>query len=245
MLFENKTKNEGKYYLYQYVRLDKNEVFYIGISTRYKGSNDHSRAKWGRHNHICRKITGKTEYRIEIIDEHNDYDYIKQREINLIAQYGRISNGTGCLANLTDGGDGTTNSILRKKCYSYTLAGIFHMEFDSLTAAANYFHTTIGSLYPVMKYPKKGYLCAGYQFRDYKTDYIPATVDKHERTSRQFAKPIIQLTRDGKFVKEWKSAVEAAKTLGFIGSRRHICDCCLGARKTAKGFRWQFKENNS
>lgn len=35
---------EGKHYLYRHIRLDKNEVFYVGIGTKFK-SHSYGRAK--------------------------------------------------------------------------------------------------------------------------------------------------------------------------------------------------------
>ena len=52
--------------------------------------------------------------------------------------------------------------------------------------------------------------------------------------------PIVQLTLDGKFIKEWESAATAAKTLGFNFS--HISACCRGERGQHKGFKWMYKE---
>ena len=61
---------ENKYYLYRHIRLDKNEVFYVGIGTK-RNNNDYSRAyskllrnKWWNN------IINKTSYRIE-----NCYSY--------------------------------------------------------------------------------------------------------------------------------------------------------------------------
>lgn len=37
--------DEGKYYLYRHIRLDKNEPFYIGIGTKNKHKYPYFRAK--------------------------------------------------------------------------------------------------------------------------------------------------------------------------------------------------------
>lgn len=59
--------------------------------------------------------------------------------------------------------------------------------------------------------------------------------------SKLKSKPIVQLTLDGKFIKEWASSTEAAATLGFNHS--NISACCNGERKTHKGFKWMHKSD--
>ena len=45
--------------------------------------------------------------------------------------------------------------------------------------------------------------------------------------------PIVQMTRQGEFIREWDSATAATNELGFK-SRSKISDCCKGNRKTHK-----------
>lgn len=100
---------EGKYYLYRHIRLDKNEPFYIGIGTKQLINNKYLyyvRSYSKDRNIIWNRIVAKTKYKSEILLESNDYEFIKQKEIEFIKFYGRIDLKTGCLANLTDGGEG-------------------------------------------------------------------------------------------------------------------------------------------
>lgn len=53
--------------------------------------------------------------------------------------------------------------------------------------------------------------------------------------------PILQFSKDGTFIKEWQSALEAQRQLGI--GHPHICSCCQGKRKTAGGFIWRYKDN--
>lgn len=52
-------------------------------------------------------------------------------------------------------------------------------------------------------------------------------------------KPIVQLTKDGDFVNEFNSGLDAEIETGI--SRSHISQCCRDLRKTAGGFIWRFK----
>lgn len=54
------------------------------------------------------------------------------------------------------------------------------------------------------------------------------------------SKPVIQNTKNGEFIKTWKSAREAAKQLGLYPG--NISKCCNGVLKTTGGFRWKFAE---
>lgn len=100
-------------YVYKHVRLDKNEIFYVGIG---EGKNySRSKNKTGR-NKIWKRIVSKTEYLVEIIHDNIPYQEALKIEEQLIKFYGRLDLGTGPLANLTDGGQGTPG-IIRPKGY--------------------------------------------------------------------------------------------------------------------------------
>ena len=52
--------------------------------------------------------------------------------------------------------------------------------------------------------------------------------------------PILQLTKDGMFVKEWPSAKEAERQLGI--HQQNICACLKGRRTRAGGYVWKYKD---
>lgn len=95
-------------YLYRHIRLDKNIPFYIGIgidNTYYRANS-----KKSRNNH-WNKIVNKTDYEVEILFEHEDYNFIKEKEKDFISLYGRKDTNNGMLVNKTDGGDGCLGLI--------------------------------------------------------------------------------------------------------------------------------------
>lgn len=101
----------GKHYLYRHIRLDDNSVFYVGIGTKPKNTfstieSIYPRAYEKRRNKFWNRIVAKTDYRIDIMLESDDHDFIKQKEIYFIALYGRRDLKKGTLCNLTDGGEG-------------------------------------------------------------------------------------------------------------------------------------------
>lgn len=69
--------------------------------------------------------------------------------------------------------------------------------------------------------------------------YYPLTSEGRERIIKLQSKPVLQYTKDGKFIKEFNSAVEAERFLNVKGG--HVSSCCTGKRKTAYGYKWCFK----
>lgn len=88
------------YYLYRHIRLDKNEVFYIGIGTGNRYKSRFSRNRYWNY------ITKNTEWRSEIIIDNLNRDEAEEKEKEFILLYGRKDLKTGTLCNLTDGGTG-------------------------------------------------------------------------------------------------------------------------------------------
>lgn len=97
--------------VYQHIRLDTNKVFYVGISLKYRRAYE----KASRRNNIWTKIASKSDFKVEILKEDITWEEACKLEIELISKYGRIDLGTGSLANLTNGGEGTINRIQPKE----------------------------------------------------------------------------------------------------------------------------------
>ena len=52
----------------------------------------------------------------------------------------------------------------------------------------------------------------------------------------QHQKPVVQLEKDGTFIKVWNGIGEAQRELGIT----HVWDVCKGQRKSAGGFKWVY-----
>lgn len=59
---------------------------------------------------------------------------------------------------------------------------------------------------------------------------------------RQKGYPVLQFSREGIFIKEFKSPYYAQEETGAWKS--HIISCCGNKRKTAGGFIWKYKNNS-
>jgi hypothetical protein len=88
--------------VYEHLRNDTNEVFYVGIG------NEEKRAfvKCKR-NPYWKHIVNKVGYSVNIIHKDIDWEEAKKIEILLIEKYGRKDLGLGNLVNMTDGGQGS------------------------------------------------------------------------------------------------------------------------------------------
>ncbi len=95
-------------YVYQHIRLDTNEIFYIGISKGKKYNRAYLKI---RRNLYWTNIINKTQYKVEIIKDNISWEEACIIEKELIAKYGRKDNNTGILANMTDGGEGKINVV--------------------------------------------------------------------------------------------------------------------------------------
>jgi hypothetical protein len=95
------------YYVYQYLRED-NTPYYIG-----KGKDDRA---WEQHRRNGKGVYTPTDRSKIIILEQNLTDSrAKDLEIELIAKYGRKDLGTGILRNRTDGGEGTSKTVVSEE----------------------------------------------------------------------------------------------------------------------------------
>jgi len=88
-------------YVYQHIRLDTNEVFYVGIGKEESRSRSHK----SRSTH-WKYIVNKTRYSIKIVAENISYEDALDLEKKLINSIGRADLGKGPLVNKTDGGEG-------------------------------------------------------------------------------------------------------------------------------------------
>lgn len=62
---------------------------------------------------------------------------------------------------------------------------------------------------------------------------------RSEKCSIKRSIPVIQMTINGEFIKEWRSAQEAERSLGIYHS--HISRCCRGKLSQTGGFIWRYK----
>lgn len=101
-------------YVYRHIRLDTNEVFYVGVGFDDKFKRAYS--KIGRNNKWY-NILKETDYEVEIIMYDLSVEDTFKKEIEFISIHGRGDLGKGTLCNLTNGGLGVIGRIDLEKEY--------------------------------------------------------------------------------------------------------------------------------
>jgi hypothetical protein len=96
--------------VYEHIRNDTNEVFYVGIGEE----EGRAYVRYGRNPH-WKNIVNKSGYTVNIIHKDIDWEEAKKIEILLIEKYGRKDLVTGNLVNMTDGGEGTLGLIVSEE----------------------------------------------------------------------------------------------------------------------------------
>jgi len=95
-------------YLYRHIRLDTNEIFYIGIGSDVNYNRAYDKTQRTKH---WKNIVSKGGYKVDILFDNISWETACRREIKLIKLCGRQDLGTGCLCNMTDGGEGNYGRI--------------------------------------------------------------------------------------------------------------------------------------
>jgi hypothetical protein len=226
-----------RHYLYRHIRLDKNQPFYIGIGTKQPRTHNSIKSEYRRAHETNRKesyiwnnIINKTSYEVEILFESDDYDFIKQKEIEFILLYGRINNNTGILSNMTDGGDGFIGYIPSKEKIEK------HRQF------------LLGKKQPISQIQKRNESRKGYVHSE-ETKIKISNSHKGKVVSKEHleklkkgqilanSKPISQYTLDGIFIQHWQSATIAAKEIGL--HLTSIRNCVRNVTKSSGGYIWK------
>lgn len=239
------------YYIYQHIRLDNEEVFYVGMGTKYeskflKKSYRRAFTKNSR-NFLWKRIVKKYGYKVEILYEFTDKNECLEKETELINFYGRILEGTGNLCNMVSCNEeikkffrqesAKASKLSRKKVYKYDLNGYFIEEYPSLGVAGtanNIQPSDIGdSIYG------RKISAGGFMWRFVKTDVIPS----YKTFLKQRAKKVDQYTLKGEYIKTWDSAGKAAKNIGVASSA--IRNVLSGLTQSSGGYFWKYTNKDT
>ena len=251
------------YYLYQHIRDDTGEVFYVGIGNSRRPKEKSKRSKYWNN------IINKTSYTIEVVRRFETWDEACEWERLFISIYGRRDNNTGTLVNLTDGGDGSSGSkqspsSISKRINSSSYRSYTIDAYDSTTR--EYLGTFLGYANAARSFgvsPSsvrgcingKQYVCNGISFSIH--GQIPdwdnierlinngRTITGMDRFKRKIGKPIIQYSINDGFINEYVCVADASRALGL---NKHayvsIISCANNKRNqvTAYGFKWKWKQ---
>jgi hypothetical protein len=237
-IWDNTIKN---HYVYAHYTADTNQLFYIGIGSHRPGETvgrKYLRAyscAVSQRNFLWIAKYNKHGRTVSILFDNLTEKEAKEKEIELIAQYGTCINKTGTLCNISGGGEGRyQDDSMCKKIYVYNLQGTLINEFNSCQEAADFYGLEQSNVGSAARMKRK--TCGDYQFRyEYNKD---KDILYLEKTTRRVAKPIKCTNVKTGEVKYFSSAY---KFRLFIGakSNAHIDDILhgRGGRKIVKGWR--------
>jgi len=92
---------------------DNNKIFYVGLGTRNRANLRCRRNPYCTNKRV--KAERNNTFEIRILFSNLTLEEACQKEIELIDLYGRLDLETGCLTNMTNGGEGTTGLIAWNK----------------------------------------------------------------------------------------------------------------------------------
>lgn len=245
----SKLRNDGKYYIYRHVRLDNNKVFYIGIGSKtkklkYKTHREiYNRAYTkGSRSLFWKSIITKSNYKIQILLESDDYEFIKDKEKEFIKLYGRRDLKQGTLCNLTDGGEGLAGRIYTKEMlekhinacsrgnkhysskitYQYDMTGNLIKTYDCILNAAKEKNVTHNSILISIntKRPCKENYYSHILYNNYLQENAIKEIKSPWNNNRLnklpiFNKQVLCFNKNGTFLKEFNNTIEALNELNI------------------------------
>jgi len=231
-----------KYYLYQHIRLDTNQIFYIGKGTKSKKGNVYRRAFTKNSRNIYWKnIVNIVPYKVEILEEFIHEEDCLKKETELIVKYGYSWNNTGTLCNIVK--DINEIKLLArcksalsnsKEVHQYDLEGNYINSFSSI---ANAEREVPCDIYNAVSLRLKS--AGGFQWRNYKVPKIDRYDIKLNRILK--SKKIYQYSLDGILIQEWYGTKDPSEKLHI--NRGAIRNCLSGTAISTGGYKWSYSEN--
>lgn len=252
------TPQNNKYYLYIHYKLDTNEPFYIGVGTKnLKGVSYtaiHKRAFSKNRSIWWKKTVNKHGYYVTIKEYFAEVEACRNREIELIAAYGRLDMGLGPLVNMSKGGDGCLDEEIRQRigkklsglnnfkskgCYQYDMNYNCIAVYGSFNMAAN--ETGFKKQNLLSSKDKRLYSNGFYWYN--------ALLNKEDLKNLIISRKVAYIHKGrkiyqidintGNIIKSYNRIVDAQKELSTSLSQA-IKRCLLGYTKTAYGFKWEY-----
>jgi hypothetical protein len=217
-------------YLYRHIRLDTNEVFYVGIGTYLKRCFDKT-----RRNKFWKNIISKTKYRVDIVFQDIPREEAIIKEIEFIALYGRRDLGLGTLVNLTNGGDSGggeqnkgrvfTNEHIQKLKYACKFKPPMSIETRKKLSNSKMGHIVTEETRKKLSLINKGK----------KTNpWSEEQKVKNKNFWKSKINKLAQYDLEMNLIKIWDNRILASEELGI--KKDYIRECLRNRRKQVNGF---------
>ncbi|MEQ6355268.1 zinc-ribbon domain-containing protein [Lysinibacillus sp. M3] len=123
----------------------------------------------------------------------------------------------------------------RKKVVQLTMNLEFVKEWDSVADVRKYFK----NVNKVLKNERSNDKGSRFIYKDDYDLYLQDNNSYEFYENKDITKKIVQLTKDGNFIREWDSMIEASRSLGKA-NQSGIAGVCKGHKNTSAGYRWMY-----
>lgn len=243
VVWDNVVRN---HYVYAHYTADTNELFYIGIGTHKPGDTI---GRIYQRAYVCANATrnklwlakyNKHGRNVEILFDNCTEKEAKEKEIELIAEYGTLFKHTGILCNISEGGEGRfQDDSMCKKIYVYNLQGEPVNEFNSCEEAAAFYNLERKNVGAAANMKRK--TCGQYQFRYENNKDLD--IQKYQKSPRKTPISVVAINVETGEELEFPSMYKLMKHLN-VSSNSHILEALQGknGRKVVKGWELKYRK---
>ena len=128
---------KSDFYVYIHRKKTNNEIYYVGKGTKRRAWDFHHKQR----NNLWNKIHNKHGTIVEIVLDNLTEEQAFSLEEDLIKFYGKRSNNTGSLANMTDGGEGCTGATRGEnhRCYDSRIWTFYNVDTGETVESTQYY----------------------------------------------------------------------------------------------------------
>lgn len=225
-------------YVYRHIRLDKNEPFYIGIGSDSNYKRAYSSAN---RNNYWKSIVNKHGYKIQIIIDEVSKSEAIEKEIEFISLYGRLDKKTGCLCNMTDGGEGLQGHLFTEESkIKMGNAQIGNQKYKLRTTPQEEINRKISAANSGKKRSQEFILNMKTKFSGANNPNYGKPMSNEQKDKIRQAhscKKVVQMDLSGNIIKIWPST-KSVKYGGF--DQGNVWKCCNNLVKTHKKYIWKY-----
>jgi group I intron endonuclease len=226
------TSPSEKIYIGQAVDIERRKKEYIGLHCKNQTKLYNSLVKYGFSEHIFEVIEECNIEELNVRERHWQ-DYYKVLEEGLNLRLTGTEDASGRQAKDTIEKRAVKN---RKPVLQYTTDGVLVREWKSGREATYILKIPGGGITNCCKGKLKS---AGGFIWKYKTGEVKKEILVDSVNNE---KSILQYSKEGILIKEWKSITRAGNSLGI--DKGGITMCCKHLYKSLGGFIWRYKTDN-
>lgn len=228
-----RTSPENKCYIGQTLDETSRNYNWNDTKHRYAGIKiNEAREKFGSENFKYEVL-----FEIRSFNREEVISILNEKEIYFIKLFDSFNNGY----NSNSGGSASylNNKLEDRPVIQLSYGFKFIRYWDSIQSAAEFYNTRPCNIHQCCRRDKTKIATSGYRWI-YVEDYeeYKDNLSSFLLTPKCNRSGLVQMTKDGEFIKYWEVAMRVEEELGL--SLAHISDCCSGKRRQCGGFRWMY-----